>query len=69
MSNITVSRRNEPIPRKTQPTDTEPEETENLKSHVTKEIKNINQKPPNRGCASPLAKNLLRTSQGLGNFH
>ena len=49
MSNITVSRRNEPIPRKTQPTDTEPEETENLKSHVTKEIKNINQKPPNRG--------------------
>ena len=49
ISNVTVSRRNEPIPRKTKPTDTEPDETENLKSHVTKEIKNINQKPPNRG--------------------
>ena len=32
-----------------QPTDTESEETENLKSHVSEEIKNIHQKPPNRG--------------------
>ena len=49
LSNVTVSRGNEQIPRKMQPTDTESEETENLKSHVSEEIKNIHQKPPNRG--------------------
>ena len=32
-----------------QPTDTKSEETENLKRQVNKEIKNTNQKPPNKG--------------------